>query len=205
MKYLSIIIGILLVVLFFQQGGCGYVNFGHKKSDTTIVHDTTWEVHDSLIIRNMTTKGKIIHDTTRTPPEYLADTNYARLKIQYDELLKKFLALTVYSDTLKLDTLGYIAIADTVKENQLKNRSYDYKYKIPTITNTITIQHYEKPKSMVFIGGGVDANKTIGVTGASLGLLLKNKKDHIYGLNVGTQINGAVSYGFQSYWKIKVK
>ena len=203
---LSIIVLVLVVVIFLQQGGCGYVNLGKQNtSDTVVVHDTTWQVHDSLIIKTM--KGTVIHDTTRIPPQYLADTNYAALKLQYDALLSKYLALTVYADTLKLDTLGYVAVADTVKENQLKNRSYKYNYKIPTITEKITITNniYEQPKRQLYFGGGIDGNQTLGITGASVGLLLKNKKDHIFGLNLGTQVTGGATYGIQSYWKIKLK
>jgi hypothetical protein len=57
----------------------------------------------------------------------------------------------------------------------------------------------------MFFGGGINGNQTLGITGASAGILLKNKKDHIYGLNIGTEINGPVTYGIQSYWKIKLK
>lgn len=203
---LSIIIVVLIAIVFLQQSGCGGANSGkHNTSDTVVLHDTSWQVHDSLIVKKM--KGTIIHDTAPIPAHYIADTSYIGLKVQYDTLLTKFLALTVYADTLKLDTLGYVAIADTVKENQLKNRSYRYNYKIPTITEKTTITNtiYEKPKTQVFLGGGIDGNQTLGITGASLGLLLKNKKDHIFGLNIGTQVTGGATYGIQSYWKIKLK
>ena len=205
MKYLSIIIVILIVVLFFQQGGCGYVNFNGKKSDTTVVHDTTWSVHDTTIYKTLTLKGKVLHDTIATPPEYIADTNYPKLLAQYNDLLSKYMALVEFKDTIRIDTLGYVAITDTVNQNSLKGRSVRTNYKIPTITNTVTIQHYEKPKTQMFFGGGINGNQTLGITGASAGVLLKNKKDHIYGLNIGTEINGPVTYGIQSYWKIKLK
>jgi len=203
---LSIIIVVLIAIVFLQQSGCGGANSGkHNTSDTVVLHDTSWQVHDSLIVKKM--KGTIIHDTAPIPAHYIADTSYIGLKVQYDTLLTKFLALTVYADTLKLDTLGYVAIADTVKENQLKNRSYRYNYKIPTITEKTTITNtiYEKPKTQLYLGGGINGNQTLGITGASVGLLLKNKKDHIFGLNIGTQVTGGATYGIQSYWKIKLK
>jgi len=205
MKYLSIIIVILVVVLFFQQGGCGYVNFSGKKSDTTVIRDTQWSVHDTTIYKTLMGKGKTLHDTIQTPPEYIADTNYPKLLAQYNDLLSKYMALVEFKDTIRLDTLGYVSIIDTVNQNSIRGRSVRSNYKIPTITNTVTIQHYEKPKTQMFFGGGIDGNQTLGITGASLGVLLKNKKDHIYGLNLGTQIDGGVTYGIQSYWKIKLK
>lgn len=197
---LSIIVLVLVVVIFLQQGGCGYVNLGkHDTSDTVVVHDTSWQVHDSLIVKTM--KGTVIHDTTRIPPQYLADTNYAALKLQYDALLAKFLALTVYADTVKLDTLGYVAVADTVKENQLKNRSYKYNYKIPTVTVTTTITKQAPPKGALFIGGGVTGNRA-GLDVIHGGLLYKTKHNKVLGLQIGINNKDQVVYGIQSYWKL---
>ena len=166
------------------------------------LHDTTWKIHDSLIIKRLKVK-EIIHDTL--PPEYIADTNYPKLKAQYDALVIAHLAKKVYADTVKLDTLGYVAVADTVHKNELQNRSYKYNYKIPIITNTITIQNYEKPKNQFYIGGGIDVNKGLTVNNVHIGGLLKTKKDHILGITIGTQIDGGVVYGFQSFWKIKLR
>ncbi len=203
---LSVTVLVLVAIIFLQQNGCSYLKSSkHDTSDTTVIHDTSWKIHDSIIVK--TIKGTIIHDTTRIAAEYIADTSYLGLKLQYDTLLTRFLALTVYADTLKLDTLGYVAVTDTLKENQLKNRSYKYNYKIPTITEKITITNkiYEKPKRQVFIGGGLNASQTFDVTGVNIGLIYKNKKDNMFGLNIGTQPSGVITYGVQSYWKIKLK
>ena len=198
-KILIFVVMVLLFTVTLQHKGC---NAPQIKADTVTLHDTTWKIHDSLIIKKLKVK-EIIHDTL--PPEYIADTNYPKLLAQYNDLLSKYMALVEFKDTIRIDTLGYVAITDTVNQNSLRGRSVRTNYKIPTITNTITIQNYEKPKTQMFLGGGIDGNQTLGITGASAGVLLKNKKDHIYGLNVGTQINGGLTYGIQSYWKIKLK
>lgn len=202
-KFSSIIIIALVAIVVIQRLGCkGISGVDVAKADTVVTHDTAWQVHDSLIVKKMKIT-ETIHDTL--PAEYIADTNYPRLKAQYEELAKAFLAKNIYADTLKLDTLGYIAVADTVQKNELLNRAYSYQYKIPTITNTVTITKEAPKKNQLYIGGGLDANKTVGVVGVNAGLILKNKKDQIYGLRVGTDINGALNYGFQTYWKIKAK
>jgi hypothetical protein len=199
-KILVLIIAVLvLFTAFNKSGGC---SSEQKKADTITLHDTTFQVHDSLIVKRLKVK-QIIHDTL--PPEYIADTNYPKLKAQYDTLVKEYLAKNTYTDTLKIDSIGWIAVADTVKKNQLENRSYKWNYKIPVITNTITIQNYEKPKNQIYIGGGIDVNKGITVNNIHIGGLLKTKKDHILGITIGTQIDGGVVYGFQSYWKIKLR
>ena len=195
-----IIVGLVLYTAFSKGGGC---NSGHRKSDTTVIRDTQWSVHDTTIYKTL--KGKTLHDTIATPPEYIADTNYPKLLAQYNDLLKKYMALVEFKYTIRLDTLGYVAITDTVNQNNIKGRSVRSNYKIPTITNTITIQHYEKPKAQMFFGGGLDLSPTLAPTGAHGGVILKTKKDQLIGLQVGTGIGGGISYGFSSYWKIKLK
>ena len=199
-KLLVLIIVFLVLFTAFNKGdGC---SSKQKKADTVTLHDTTWKIHDSLIIKKLKVK-EIIHDTL--PPEYIADTNYPKLKAQYDAIVKDHLARNAYTDTLEIDSIGWIAVADTVKKNKIEHRSYTWNYKIPVITNTITIQNYEKPKNQFYIGGGIDVNKGITVNNVHIGGLLKTKKDHILGITIGTQIDGGVVYGFQSFWKIKLR
>ena len=196
-KILSVIVIVLVAVILFQNNGCTYID--NQKSEVITVHDTTWERHDSLIIKKLKIK-EVIHDTL--PPEYIADTNYPKLKAQYDALVIAHLAKNTYADTVKLDTLGYVAVADTVYKNEIHNRSYKYNYKIPTVTVTNTITKYAPAKSGLFLGGGItgNANEVKSLYG---GFLYKSKKDKVFGLNIGLTGNSKLVYGFQSYWKIK--
>ena len=195
-KILVFIVIVLMFTVTLQHKGC---NAPQIKADTVTLHDTTWQTHDSLIIKKLIIKNKI-HDTL--PPEYIADTNYPKLKAQYDALVFAYLAKNIYADTVKLDTLGYVAVADTVHKNELLGRSYKYNYKIPTITVTNTITKQAPPKGALFMGGGVTGNK-IGLDVLHGGLLYKSKQDKLFGLNIGINGNSQVVYGFQSYWKIK--
>jgi hypothetical protein len=199
-RLLIFIIVVLMAIILFQQNGCTYIH--DKQPETITVHDTTWQVHDSLIIKKLKIK-ETIHDTVSTPPEYIADTNYSKLKAQYDALVIAYLAKNIYADTVKLDTLGYVTIADTIQKNNLQNRSYKYNYKIPTIHTTTTITKYAPLKNQLYVGGGVDGNKTVGVTNLSAGLLLKTKKDNIYSVTVGSNVEGQINYGFRTFWKLK--
>lgn len=194
-----IIAGFVLYTAFSKGGGC---NREHRKSDTVIAHDTTWSVHDSLIY-SKPLPGKTVY--LPAPTEYLADTNYARLKVQYDSLLKEFFALKTYYDTVRLDTLGYVSVIDSVQKNGITSRSFHSNYKIPTVTVTKTITHYDPPKAQLYWGGGLDINQSFAPKGAHGGLILKTKKDQLIGFQVGTGIDGGLNYGIQSYWKIKIK
>ena len=195
-KILVFVVMVLLFTVTLQHKGCVSSQI---KADTVTLHDTTWQVHDSLIIKKLKIK-EIIHDTL--PPEYIADTNYPKLKAQYDALVFAHLAKKVYTDTVKIDTLGYVAVADTVHKNELQNRSYKYNYKIPTITVTTIITKQAPPKGALFIGGGVTGNPNE-VKSLFGGFLYKSKKDKVFGLNVGLTGNSKIVYGVQSYWKIK--
>ena len=195
-KILILVVVALLFVLAVQHGGCGNPNL---KADTVTLHETAWTSHDSLIVKKLKVK-EVIHDTL--PQEYIADTNYPKLKAQYDALVIAYLAKNIYADTVKLDTLGYIAVADTVYKNELQNRSYKYNYKIPTVTVTTTITKQAPPKGALFMGGGVTGNKN-GLDVLQGGFLYKSKYDKVLGLHVGINGNNQVVYGIQSYWKIK--
>ena len=199
-KLLIFLIAILMAIILFQRNGCTYIK--DKQPEVVTVHDTTWQVHDSLIIKKLKVK-ETIYETIQTPPEYIADTSYPRLKEQYDSLVVAYLAKNIYADTLKLDTLGYVAIADTLQKNILQNRSYKYNYKIPTIHTTTTITKYAPLKNQLYIGGGMDGDKVVGITSLSAGLLLKTKKDKIYSVTVGSNPQGQISYGFRTFWKLK--
>ena len=195
-KILVFIVIVLMFTVTLQHKGC---NAPQIKADTVTLHDTTWKTHDSLIIKKLVIKNTI-HDTL--PPEYIADTNYPKLKAQYDALVIAYLAKNIYADTVKLDTLGYVAVADTVHKNELLGRSYKYNYKIPTVTVTNTITKQAPPKGALFMGGGVTGNK-IGLDVLHGGLLYKSKQDKLFGLNIGINGNSQVVYGVHSYWKIK--
>jgi hypothetical protein len=195
-KILVFVVMVLLFTVTLQHKGC---TGSQIKADTVTLHDTTWQVHDSLIVKKLKVK-EIIHDTL--PAEYIADTNYPKLKAQYDALVFAHLAKKVYADTVKIDTLGYVTVADTVHKNELQNRSYKYNYKIPTITVTTIITKQAPPKGALFIGGGVTGNPNE-VKSLFGGFLYKSKKDKVFGLNVGLTGNSKIVYGVQSYWKIK--
>lgn len=194
-KILTFIIMALVFAMAFQNKGCNAPNL---KADTVTLHDTAWQVHDSLIVKKLKIK-QIIHDTL--PAEYIADTNYPKLKAQYDALVIAHLAKTLYTDTLNIDTLGYVAVTDTVHKNEIHGRSYKYNYKIPTITVTNTITKQAPPKGALFIGGGVTGNKN-GLELLQGGLLYKSKRDKMFGLNIGINGNNQLVYGVNSYWKI---
>lgn len=198
------IIIVLAVLFILNSKGCLEGDNTRKGPDTLRVVDTTWLQHDSIIYR----KVPVIHEIPvpiASQPQYLPDPEYPKLKAQYEELAKNYLAKRVYKDSVAVGKFGYIHVVDTVKENKLLTRKFQENYKIPVVKETMTITKYEDPKRQVYLGGGISGNQTIGPNQVHGGLLLKNKKDQIFGVQVNYTINQGVSYGVSSYFKLKFK
>jgi hypothetical protein len=111
----------------------------------------------------------------------------------------------MYRDSVQIDTFGYIKVVDTLQKNQMVGRSFIKDLKIPEKTITITNTIYPDAKRQMYVGGGILGNKDNIVGQVQAGLLLKNKKDQIFGISTGINANGQVQYGVSSFWKIKLK
>ena len=204
--FFSLIILILLLIIFLQRcedDARQKVSSNGNKSDTSV-----------LVINHLykdTTKSKPIfikgeRDTVlESSVYYLPSDNYDSLYVQYTTLKEQFLSKNIYADSVQIDTFGYVKVVDTLQKNQMVGRSFIKDLKIPEKTITITNTIYPEPKRQLYIGGGVLGNTDNIVGQIQAGLLLKNKKDQIFGLSTGINANGQVQYGVSSYWKIKLK
>ena len=189
---------VLLVLLMRERGK----NAEARPNDTVTVHDTAWQIHDSIRIKKVPVPYEVVVEV-ESKPQMLPDTNYARLKEQYMSLLKLYLNKFVYKDSIKVGDYGYIAVLDTVKENKIVYRRTRDNFNIPVVKETKTITKYAPPVRQLYVGGGVLVNNTLGIRGAEAGLLYKTKKDEIYNLSAGVDINGNVMYGLNYFYKLK--
>ena len=173
-----------------------------RPNDTLVVHDTAWQIHDSIIVRKVPKPYEVIVEIA-SKPEMLADTNYARLKEQYNALLQLYINKFAYNDTIRVGSYGYIALLDTVKENKIAYRRTRDNFNIPIVKETKTITKYAPPTRNLFIGGGVIVNNAIGIRGAEAGMILKTKKDQLYNIKASVDLDGQVMYGVGYYYKLK--
>jgi len=199
---LNLIVLILIVVVLLQR--CDIATLRHNDT-IKIVKDTVWVHNDTMVV----TKPQIIKtvpiDVSRDTiiNHYIPDTNYQKLVLQYQEVVNQLLAKNIHEDMIRIDTNGYVKITDTVQRNTVIGRSSEVSIKYPIIKETITLP---APKvRQVYAGGQVAGNSAELINSINAGLLLKNKKDQIYGITVGLSAQGQVSYGLQSYWKLKLK
>lgn len=171
----------------------------------TVVRDTVWVIKDSTVYSKPQIIKTIPVDVPRETiiKEYLPDTNYNALLKQYESVVNELLAKNIQQDSISVDSIGYVKITDTVQKNMVVGRSTKVNVKYPVIKETIT---QPAPKvRQVYAGGQISGNSAELINGINAGLLLKNKRDQIYGVTIGLNTNGQVSYGLQSYWKIKLK
>ena len=196
---LSYLLIIVLVVIIILQRSCSkkYVNDVSIKTDTIWKHTTDTVYKDVKIVEKVFVKPENVN--------YYPGETIDTCKARFQNLLKEHLVRTVYSDTLKLDSLGTIVVRDTVWINKLYGkRSYTKNYKIPQVTKTITITKQEEPKRQLYVGLNAFANRN-DITAFSPGFIYKTKKDQIYQASIGVSFDGTVTYGFGTYWKIKIK
>ena len=194
---LSIAILILAVIIVLQRSNSS----PDIIEKPVVIRDTVWQKKDSVIYTSpkvvQTIPIKIISE------KYLPDPNYDKLVLQYQELVKLHLAKNIQKDSVQIDSIGFVKVTDTVQNNIVQNRKWEYNIKYPIIKETI-IQPPKKVNQL-YIGGGLQGNQYNIINSVNGGLLYKNKKDQIYGLSVGINTNGQVVYGVSSYWKIKFK
>ena len=194
---LSIAILILAVIIVLQRSNSS----PDIIEKPIVIRDTIWQKKDSVIYTSpkvvQTIPLKIISE------KYLPDPNYDKLLLQYQELVKLHLSKNVQKDSVKIDSIGFVKVIDTVQNNIVQNRKWEYNIKYPIIKETI-IQPSKKVNQL-YIGGGLQGNQYNIINSINGGILYKNKKDQIYELSVGINTNGQVVYGVSSYWKIKFK
>lgn len=201
---------LLIAIVVFQQ--CG----GNKKGTGEIVkvdgkkyelikHEIdTIEVVKTKVV---TKKGEDIYHETIVEHEVKVPVN-----VDTNAILKEYYTKVLYKDVLVLpDSLGTVAVTDTISQNKIFGRTFNANVKQRTIKETTIVK--ELPKNQVYFGFGGQFNKADLITGLSTGLILKTKKDKIYQVNLGvsnTTIDGTNGefkpyVGAGVYWKIRLK
>ena len=208
LKNIAIAVLIAIILLeWFNPGGKmpgRTVRIEGKKYEV-IKHDIdTFEVVKTKIV---TKKGSDIYHETIVEKEVQVPAI-----VDTQALLKDYYSKVLYKDVLVLpDSLGTVAVTDTISQNRILGRTFDAKVKERTIKETLIVK--ELPKTQVYYGFTGGFNKADVVSNIGGGLLVKTKKDKIYQVGVGVAnrvtdgTNGSLSpyIGGGVYWKIKFK
>ena len=156
---------------------------------------------DTVVINKIKTKyikgsdiyHKIIVEKEIKTPVYIkSDTIKA---------IQEYLTKSVYKDKLVLNnSLGTIYITDTIQYNKIIGRKWDTNIKENTVYDIKTVK--ELPRNQVYVGVSGISNSSSILVGPNL--LLKTKKDNIYGLNLYIDPNSNMYIGVNINWKIKI-
>ena len=207
-KNIAIAVLIAIILLeYFNPGGKmpGRTIRIEGKKYEVIKHDIdTFEVVKTKVV---TKKGEDIYHETIVEKQVTIPA-----VVDTQALLKDYYSKVLYKDVLVLpDSLGTVAVTDTISQNKILGRTFDAKVKERTIKETLIVK--ELPKTQVYYGFTGGFNKADVVSNIGAGLLVKTKNDKIYNLGIGVAnrvtdgTNGSLSpyIGGGVYWKIKLK
>jgi hypothetical protein len=203
----NLVIVVLVFIVLLQRCGSKPANNKSGKIDTLIVNktDTIWKEKVKTVYSKPKPTGSAVIDTSWRDSIKLKDSTYNTLLNSYIELGDKYYSRHIYKDTVKIDSVGYAFIKDTVVSNIITGREFTYNIKYPVITNTktITITQPAPATRQLYVGGSLWMSQSSFVNGLNTGFLYKDKKDRVFGANVGV-FNSQVTYGISSYWKIRL-
>ena len=207
-KNIAIAVLIIFVLLeWFNPGGVmpGKKVFIAGKAYEVIKHDI--DTVDIVKTKVVTKKGEDIYHETIVEKEVIIPA-----VIDTMALLKDYYSKVLYKDTLILpDSLGIVALNDTISQNKILGRTFNASVKQRTIKETTIVK--ELPKTKLFYGLEGGFNKADFVSSVGAGVLINTKKDKIYqlGLGVTNQTTDGTTGGFTPYvrggvyWKLKLK
>jgi hypothetical protein len=208
-KNIAIAALIIYVLLqWFNPGGVmpggRTIRIDGKKYE--VIKHTIYTV-DIVKTKVVTKKGEDIYHETIVEKEVIIPA-----VIDTAALLKDYYSKVLYKDVLVLpDSLGTVAVTDTISQNKILGRTFNASVKQRTIKETMIVK--EPAKTQLYYGLNGGFNKADVVTSIGAGLILKTKKDKIYQFSLGVNnrvvdgTTGGLSpyIGFGTYWKIKVK
>jgi hypothetical protein len=211
LNFRNIAIAALVIYILLQWFNPGGVMPGGRtiriegKKYEVIKHDI--DTVDIVKTKIVTKKGEDIYHETIVEKEVIIPAVIDTLA-----LLKDYYSKVLYKDTLVLpDSLGIVALNDTISQNKILGRTFNASVKQRTIKETTIVK--ELPKTKIFYGLEGGFNKADVVSSVGAGVLINTKKDKIYqlGLGVTNQTTDGTTGGFTPYirggvyWKIKLK
>jgi hypothetical protein len=210
LNFKNIAIAALIIFVLLQWFNPGDILPGKKvfiagKAYEVIKHEI--DTVDIVKTKVVTKKGEDIYHETIVEKEVIIPAVIDTLA-----LLKDYYSKVLYKDTLVLpDSLGIVALNDTISQNKILGRTFNASVKQRTIKETTIVK--ELPKTKLFYGLEGGFNKADFVSSVGAGVLINTKKDKIYqlGLGVTNQTTDGTNGGFTPYvrggvyWKLKLK
>jgi hypothetical protein len=171
-----VIVLLVAVLIFFIASDARYT-----KSAPTIVIDTVYQQKTFTKFIKGNSIPFVILDTI-----YLIDTIKDTITI-----VKDYNQVKVYSDTMRIDSIGYAYIQDTISQNKIQGRGFSANFNLPTITITKLIE--QKSKNQLYLGFIGDLKHSNGQIGIGGSIALKTAKNTLY---TATATMNGYSFGY---------
>jgi hypothetical protein len=188
----GLIIAFLLILLFRSE--CGKP----KVKDVIKVNGQKVKVIEHTIDTQyvpVKVKGRtdtLIEDTTIYVEVPVMDTNAMR------KYLEDYYTKKVFNDTFRIN-YGKIYVQDTVQMNKIIGRTFGADLLVPVVKEYLTVE--KLPKTELYLGVRTDWQKNGTFVGIGPSLLLKTKRQRIYGVGVNL-VNGKPIYNIQMNIKL---
>jgi len=191
-----IIIGLIIVIFLLRE--CRGEKSPIPTEPITVVkietkYDTIVETVPTYIPKYKTRvkwKTKTVHDTIEIHDTIPVDTA---------SVLEEYFATYAYTDTLKKDSVTFI-INDTISQNKILSRGIKYNLVYPT---TIIQTEREVNKRELYVGFGLGGDRQQ-ISYAGSELILRTKKDKLYGVGIGVNNSFQPILTFKMNWKVKM-
>ena len=171
-----VIVLLVAVLIFFIANDARYT-----KSAPIIVSDTVYQQKTFTKFIKGNSIPFVVLDTI-----YLIDTIKDTITI-----VKDYNQVKVYSDTMRIDSLGYAYIQDTISQNKIQGRGFSANFNLPTITITKLIE--QKSKNQLYLGFIGDLKHSNGQIGIGGSIALKTAKNTLY---TATATMNGYSFGY---------
>jgi hypothetical protein len=173
----DIVIVLLVAVLIFFIGS----EARYTKSEPVILTDTVYQEKTFTKFIKGNSIPFVVLDTI-----YLIDTIKDTITI-----VKDYNQVKVYSDTMRIDSIGYAYIQDTISQNKIQGRGFSANFNLPTITITKLIE--PKSKNQLYLGFIGDLKHSNGQIGIGGSIALKTAKNTLY---TATATMNGYSFGY---------
>ena len=191
-KNIQTLLIVVLAVLLFYQKSCSSTPPVEPQTITEVI--TRW---DTLKVATKEYVPKYIRKT-------IVNIDTFQAPIDTMSILRDYYAKYFYTDTIKVDSLGFIVINDTVTRNLISKRDVQSNIFIPTTTITNTTYLYKRELFWgVAVGGMINpVQNESPINYVSGELMYVNKKRNAYGFGVGVDQNFQPIFTGRLYWKI---
>ncbi len=173
----EIVIVLLTAVLIFFIGS----EARYTKSEPVIITDTVYQEKTFTKFIKGNSIPFVVLDTI-----YLIDSIKDTITI-----VKDYNQVKVYSDTMRIDSIGYAYIQDTISQNKIQGRGFSANFNLPTITITKLIE--QKSKNQLYLGFIGDLKHSNGQIGIGGSIALKTAKNTLY---TATATMNGYSFGY---------